>query len=319
MLTTDNNAFSSIVGHSPALESVIRTAQIAAAADVHILIEGETGTGKELMAQALLKSSNRANQPFIIINCAALPVELAESLLFGHEKGAFTGADERKDGYVQKAKNGTLFLDEIGELPLAQQAKLLRFVENGECQRVGSHELEKVDVRIIAATHRNLLQLINDGAFREDLFYRLSVVTLRLPNLIERRSDIPDLSKHFLKRCADRHGTQACIFSSDALHQLKNYAWPGNIRELKNICEHVSALTPGEQINKENLPLEILEHQAANTSGYTLPEHGIDMESLEVDLIKQALDYSKGNKSAAAKLLGLSRDAFLYRLKKHNL
>ncbi|MCK5396206.1 MAG: sigma-54-dependent Fis family transcriptional regulator [Gammaproteobacteria bacterium] len=319
MFDTNNNAFTAIVGHSPALESVIRTAQVAAAADVHILIEGETGTGKELMARALLKSSSRADKPFVVINCAALPAELAESLLFGHEKGAFTGADERRDGYVQKAKDGTLFLDEIGDLPLSQQAKLLRFVENGECQRVGSHEMERVDVRILAATHRNLLQLVNTGEFRQDLYYRLSVVTLRLPNLHERRGDIADLAKYFLQQSAERNKTEPCTLSPGALNQLKHYPWPGNIRELKNICEHISALMPGELINEENLPLVIRENTSTSKSGYILPEHGIDMETLEIDLIKQALDYSGGNKSRAAKLLGLSRDAFLYRLKKHNL
>jgi len=315
----NNDAFSSIIGHSPALESVIRTAQIAAAADVHILIEGETGTGKELMAQALQQSSKRVDKPFVIINCAALPGELIESLLFGHEKGAFTGASERKDGYVQKAQGGTLFLDEIGELPLSLQAKLLRFVENGECHRVGSHELEIVDVRIIAATNRNLQQLIKEGKFRQDLFYRLSVVTLRLPNLRERRRDIPELASHFLTQTALRNNSKACNFSHDALNLLRHYPWPGNVRELKNVCEHVSALLPGETIHIENLPLEIRETKPDNSSGYTLPEHGIDMESLEIDLIKQALSHSDGNKSKAAKLLGLSRDAFLYRLKKHNL
>jgi len=321
--TGNNNAFASIIGHSPALESVIRTAQIAAAADVHILIEGETGTGKELMAQALQKNSARANQPFVIINCAALPEALIESLLFGHEKGAFTGANERKEGYVQKAQGGTLFLDEIGELPLSLQAKLLRFVENGECQRVGSHKTEVVDVRIIAATNHDLLQMMNEGRFRQDLFYRLSVVTLRLPNLQERRRDIPELANHFLQQSAVRNHAETSTFSPDTLNQLKHYSWPGNIRELKNVCEHVSALLPGEVIHQDNLPLsireEVLEHKAANASGYTLPEHGIDMESLEIDLIKQALQYTKGNKSKAAKMLGLSRDAFLYRLKKHNL
>ena len=316
----NNDAFTSIVGHSPALESVIRTAQIAAAADVHILIEGETGTGKELMAQALQKSSRRADQPFVIINCAALPAELIESLMFGHEKGAFTGADERRDGYVQNAAGGTIFLDEIGELPLSLQAKLLRFVENGECQRVGSAELETVDVRILAATNHNLLQMINDGSFRQDLFYRLSVVTLRLPTLRERRHDIPELAKYFLQEAAQRnHSPETCSFSSDALSQLKQCAWPGNIRELKNVCQHVSALLPGEIIHKDNLPLDIRECKPSSNTGYTLPEHGIDMESLEIDLIKQALSYSGGNKSKAAKLLGLSRDAFLYRLKKHQL
>lgn len=319
MFSSSENKFTTIIGHSPALESIIRTAQIAAAADVHILIEGETGTGKELMAQALQQSSKRAQQPFIIINCAALPVELAESLLFGHEKGAFTGAHESKEGYVQKARGGTLFLDEIGELPLPLQAKLLRFVENGECQRVGSHEVELVDVRILAATHRNLLQMINEKTFREDLFYRLSVVSIRIPNLKERRQDIPELTKHFLHDVALRNDTQACTFSQDAINQLKQYPWPGNIRELKNICEHVSALSPGELITKENLPLDIQQGNLQDNAGYTLPEHGINMESLEVDLIKQALDYADGNKSRAAKLLGLSRDAFLYRLKKHHL
>lgn len=317
--SSNNNNFTTIIGHSPALESVIRTAQIAAAADVHILIEGETGTGKELMAQALQKNSRRADKPFVIVNCAALPVELVESLLFGHEQGAFTGAHERKDGYVQKARGGTLFLDEIGELPVALQAKLLRFVESGECQRLGSHETEIVDVRILAATHRNLLQLIHEGGFRQDLYYRLSVVTLRLPNLRERRRDIPELAKHFLKETARRNQTTPCSFTADALTQLKHYAWPGNIRELKNVCEHVSALLPGEIISKENLPLDILESKPGSDSGYTLPEHGIDMEFLEVDLIKQALSYTNGNKSKAAKMLGLSRDAFMYRLKKYEL
>ena len=316
---TNNNYFTTIVGHSPAIESVIRTAQIAAAADVHILIEGETGTGKELMAQALQKSSVRADQPFVIINCAALPANLVESLLFGHEKGAFTGATERKDGYVQNAKNGTLFLDEIGELPLSLQAKILRFVENGECQRIGSHETEIVDVRIIAATNKNLLQLIKEGEFRQDLFYRLSVVTLRLPTLKERRRDIAELATYFLAQAAERNNTKTCVFSHDTLALLKYYAWPGNIRELKNVCEHVTALLPGETIEKNNIPLEIRECEASNHSGYTLPEHGINMESLEVDLIKQALNYSGGNKSKAAKLLGLTRDAFMYRLKKHDL
>jgi len=317
--SSDNNPFTTIIGHSPELESVIRTAQVAAATDVSILIEGETGTGKELIAQALQKSSRRADKPFVIINCATLPTELIESLFFGHEKGAFTGADERKDGYVQKAAGGTLFLDEIGELPLSLQAKLLRFVETGEYQRLGSHETEIVDVRMLAATHRNLLQMIDEGTFRQDLFYRLSVVSIRLPNLRQRLKDIPELATHFLEEAAKRSHTKACTFSKGAINQLKQYSWPGNIRELKNICEHVTALLPGETIEKDNLPLNISENRQTGHAGYTLPEHGIDMESLEIDLIKQALNHANGNKSRAAKLLGLSRDAFLYRLKKYNL
>jgi len=319
MPASSDNQFAAIIGNDATLESVIRTAQIAAAADVHILIEGETGTGKELMAQALQQSSKRAEQVFITINCAALPAELIESLLFGHEKGAFTGAHESKDGYVQKARGGTLFLDEIGELPLALQAKLLRFVDNGECQRVGSTQPEVVDVRIIAATNHNLLQLMDEGKFRQDLFYRLSVVSLRLPNLKQRRQDIPRLAKHFLTQAAARNDTTACSFKPDALSLLKNYGWPGNIRELKNVCEHVSAMLPGELISKDNLPLSIMQNNDLNRCGYTLPEQGINLESLEIDLIKQALGHSRGNKSRAAKLLGLSRDAFLYRLKKYKL
>ncbi len=319
MFTFNDNKFATIIGHTPALESLIRTAQIAAFADVHILIEGATGTGKELMAHALQQSSQRADKPFVIINCAALPAELIESLLFGHEKGSFTGADERRDGYVQKAAGGTIFLDEIGELPLRLQAKLLRFVENGECHRVGSHKTEIIDARIIAATNRNLLKLVDQGQFRQDLYYRLSVVTLHMPTLSERRKDIPELVKNFLAQAAKRNNNPVSSFSNDAMAQLKHYNWPGNVRELKNICEHVSALMPGETITKDNLPLDIQHSQPETSAGYTLPEHGINMESLEVDLIKQALSHSKGNKSKAAKLLGLSRDAFLYRLKKYNL
>jgi DNA-binding NtrC family response regulator len=316
---TDNvDVFSSIIGHSPALEALIRTAQIAAAADVHVLIEGETGTGKELLAQAMQRRSRRAEQPFVIVNCAALPGDLVESLMFGHEEGAFTGATQRKEGYIQGARGGTLFLDEIGELPLSQQAKLLRFVESGECQRIGSHETEVIDVRILAATNRNLSQLINEGKFRQDLYYRLSVVNLRLPTLLERRSDIARLSEYFLQQAALRNQTRPCKLEQDALSQLKQYSWPGNIRELKNVCEHISVLMPGESIKRENLPLEIQDNSVSE-SGYILPQHGIDMESLEQDLIRQALEHANGNKSGAARLLGLSRDAFLYRLKKYDI
>jgi DNA-binding NtrC family response regulator len=298
---------------------VIRTAQIIAATDVPVLIEGDTGTGKELLARAIQKSSKRSDRPFIILNCAALPAELVESLLFGHEKGAFTGAHEKKEGYVQKAAGGTLFLDEIGELPVELQAKLLRFIEHGECQRLGAHQNEIIDVRILAATNHDLLQQIKLGNFRQDLFYRLSVVTLRLPSLIERRNDIPELARHLLQQAAERNNQKPCVFSKDAVNQLKHNAWPGNIRELKNVCEHVTALFPGETIDKDRLPITVQHSSPSGDSGYTLPKYGVDMEQLEIDLIKQALEHSGGNKSRAARLLGLSRDAFLYRLKKHGL
>ena len=321
MFNTEPHAFSQLIGHSASLQSVIRTAQIAAAADVHVLIEGETGTGKELLARAIMQSSPRADKPFIIVNCASLPVELAESLLFGHEVGAFTGATTRKQGSVQAADNGTLFLDEIGDLPLAIQGKLLRFIEYGECHRLGAHEPEHVNVRIIAATHRNLLEMIDQGQFRHDLFYRLSVVNVRLPPLRERVRDIAELASHFLQAAAERQQTPAAHLSADAIHALKQYRWPGNVRELRNLCERVSALMPGELIDSRTLPLELFvsPRLRSSASGFNLPEEGINMESLEADLINQALQQAGGNKSRAAKLLGLSRDAFLYRIKKHRI
>ncbi|UCB55948.1 MAG: sigma-54-dependent Fis family transcriptional regulator [Thiotrichales bacterium] len=322
MLSIQNKrAFKSLLGRSPVMEAVIRTAQIAAATDVHILIEGETGTGKELLAQEIQSSSSRADESFIVVNCAALPGELVESLLFGHERGAFTGAHESRDGYVQKAHGGTLFLDEIGELPLPIQAKLLRFIEYGEIQRLGSGDIEVVDVRIIAATNRNLIQMVDSGEFRQDLFYRLNIVPVQLPPLRQRKRDIPELVEHFLRTAAERNRSSANRMAQDAIDLLKKYHWPGNIRELRNVCEHVSALMPGQNIKAEHLPLDLSENRARpdSSTGFELPQEGINMESLEIDLIQQALEYANGNKSEAARLLGLSRDAFLYRLKKHNL
>jgi transcriptional regulator with PAS, ATPase and Fis domain len=316
-----NKAFSSLLGRSPLMEAVIRTAQIAAATDVHILIEGETGTGKELLAQEIQASSSRADEAFIIVNCAALPIELVESLLFGHELGAFTGAVERKEGYVQKAHQGTLFLDEIGELPLAIQAKLLRFIEHGESQRLGSAEVEHVDVRIIAATNRNLIRMVDRGEFRKDLFYRLNIVPMQLPPLRQRKRDITELAEHFLRLAAERNQSEPSKLTQDALEILKKYHWPGNIRELRNVCEHVSAVLPGQHIESEHLPSDVTTGttKKGGSTGFELPQEGLNMESLEIDLIQQALEYANGNKSEAARLLGLSRDAFLYRLKKHNL
>lgn len=317
----DNPFFSQLIGHSPAIDAVVRTAQIAAAADVHILIEGETGTGKELLARAIQQTSARADKPFVTVNCAALPADLIESLLFGHERGAFTGAVERKDGYIQGANGGTLFLDEIGDLPLALQSKILRFIEYGECQRLGSHEVDIVDVRIIAATNRNLVNMVDAGEFREDLFYRLSVVTLRMPPLHERIRDISELVDHFLKLAAERNQQKPTSFSNDAINILKKYSWPGNIRELKNVCERAAAFMPGETVSADKLPLELRVRISSDISstGFKLPADGIKLEALEIDLIHQALEMAEGNKSKAARLLGLSRDAFLYRMKKHDI
>ena len=200
------------------------------------------------------------------------------------------------------------------------QAKLLRFIEHGECQRLGSADTEFVDVRIIAATNRNLMQMVDTGAFRRDLFYRLNIVPIQLPPLRQRKRDIPELTEHFLKQAAERNRSEAAKLSQDALEMLRKYHWPGNIRELRNVCEHVSAMLPDQEVRSEHLPLELDgRDKPGSSSGFELPEEGINMESLEIDLIQQALEYANGNKSEAARLLGLSRDAFLYRLKKHNL
>jgi two-component system response regulator HydG len=318
--TETHHSFESLVGHSPSLEALVRTAQIAAAADVHILIEGETGTGKELLAHAIHSASARAERPFVIVNCAALPHELVESLLFGHEKGAFTGAHESRVGYVRRAHTGTLFLDEIGEMPLAVQAKLLRFIEHGEVHPLGSTANANVDIRIIAATNRNLIGMVDRGEFRRDLFYRLNVVPLHIPPLRERNRDIRELVRYFLRRAAERNQSQQVSFSREALEALRRYPWPGNVRELRNVCEHVAALMPGETVCVDKLPLELhVKISKQSSTGFELPAGGIDMELLEIDLIKQALAQATGNKSEAARLLGLSRDAFLYRLKKFGL
>lgn len=315
--------FNSIIGQSPALESLIRSAKMVSATDVTVLLKGETGTGKEVLAKAIQKESNRANKPFITINCGALPESLVESELFGHRKGAFTGATGNKLGIFQAADGGTLFLDEINSLPLAIQAKLLRFLETGECLAVGDTKPYFVDVRIIAATNNDLLQQIERGDFRRDLYFRLNVVPLDIPPLSQRTDDIEKLIRHFLNHFSEAHGITAPKFSKQALKTLKSYSWPGNIRELRNLCERLSILLAGRTIEPENLPHEFRPgtpalNEPTNTD-FTLPATGIKLEALELDLIHQALSRTNGNRSKSARLLGISRDTLLYRIQKHGL
>ena len=308
--------FQQLIGEAAEFQSVIRSAQIVAATDVTVLIEGATGTGKEVLAEALHTVSRRADKPFITINCAALPESLVESELFGHKKGAFTGADTDQPGYIRQAEGGTLFLDEIGELPINVQAKLLRFIEYGECQRLGDSKPQKIDVRLIAATNRDLKSQVAEGLFRDDLYYRLKIVPLELPTLQQRQGDIVLLARYFIKQLASQYGLDAPVFSSSALKLMHAYAWPGNIRELRNMCERLVVLLPGQNITEHNLPLE-MSQPVSSRNGFRLPVDGVNLENLEVDLIHQALGLSHGNKSRAARLLGISRDAFLYRLKKY--
>jgi DNA-binding NtrC family response regulator len=316
------NAFDALLlGKAPEFRSVIRSAQIAAATNVSVLILGESGTGKELLAQALHRESPRAGAPFVAINCAALPEQLAESELFGHRKGAFTGASNHNTGRIRAAAGGTLFLDEIAELPLNIQAKMLRFLESGECQSLGDTTPSTVDVRIIAATHRDLHQLVQEGRFRADLYYRLNVVPLELPPLRRRRGDVSLLLRALGEQAASKHALPPLRFSPRALAQLESHGWPGNIRELRNFCERMLIFSAGAEIDVEHLPGEMFAtpSQRQSDESFTLPDNGIRLEELEQAMIKQALERTHGNRSRAARLLGLTRDTLLYRIKKYTL
>lgn len=310
--------FSSIIGQSPSLDSLIRSASMVAATDVTVLLKGETGTGKEVFAKAIQKGSARADKVFITLNCAALPEHLIESELFGHKKGSFTGAISNKPGIFQAADGGTLFLDEVNSLPISIQAKLLRFLESGECLSVGDTKPYYVNVRIIAATNADLTKQVELGEFRRDLYYRLDVVPLELPRLAQRTEDIEHLIVHFLNMMVETHSIEAPKFSKQALTVLKSYSWPGNIRELRNLCERLSILFSGRIIDSSDLPNEFFnQSQGIKVASFTLPENGLQLDRLEADLINQALNRTKGNRSKSARLLGLSRDTLLYRMQKY--
>ena len=314
--------FKSIIGKSPAFESVLRSAKMVAATDVTVLIKGDTGTGKEVLATAIQKDSPRRDKPFITLNCAALPEGIVESELFGHRKGSFTGASSNKQGIFQVANGGTLFLDEINSLPMAIQAKLLRFLETGECQSVGDTKPYHVDVRVIAATNTDLHKQIVEKSFRQDLYFRLNVVPLELPSLSERTEDIEHLITHFISQFSSEYAIDAPTFGKLTLKKLRTYAWPGNIRELRNLCERLTILLAGKTIEPENLPHEFSScsiTESGNPESFTLPEIGISLDSLEADLIHQALSRTNGNRSKSARLLGISRDTLLYRIQKHGI
>ncbi|MEA1051726.1 sigma-54 dependent transcriptional regulator [Lamprobacter modestohalophilus] len=313
---------------SPAFLEITNAARLVAATDVTTLICGESGTGKELIARAMHAQSPRSEASFLSINCASLTEQLADSLLFGYRKGAFTGADRDHCGYIRAATGGTLFLDEIGEFPIGAQAKLLRFLECGECLPLGEVQPVFVDVRIIAATNRNLSNEAETGRFRQDLLYRLNIVPLVLPPLRERREEIPTLLQRFVDEAAETHRLRPPTFSQPSLKLLRQHAWPGNVRELRNLAIRMTILFPGQRIEPTNLPLEMrmpMQMQMQMPSlertdsqqGLRLPKEGLVMHQLEVDLIRQALARTGGNRSHAANLLGITRDTLLYRLKKY--
>jgi len=312
--------FDSIVGRSKALLRVLEIASRVAERDSTVLLRGETGTGKDLLAKAIHQNSRRRKQPFVTINCGAIPKELLESELFGHTKGSFTGAFTPKTGKVEMADGGTLFLDEVGELPLELQVKLLRLIQQGEVEKVGAPQTVTVDVRIIAATNRDLQALIEDGAFREDLYYRLAVIPIELPPLRERAGDIPELVQHLFVKMKQKHGLPNLRFPPHLIPYFSAYRWPGNVRELENIIERLVVLAVGDEISIDDLP-EFLrrDRPAPDSIELELPADGISLEAIEKELIAKALKKFDWNQTQAAKFLDISRRTLIYRMEKHGL
>lgn len=327
-----------IIGEAPAMQEVFRAIGRLSRSSISVLINGESGTGKELVAHALHKHSPRNKNPFIALNMAAIPKDLIESELFGHEKGAFTGANSVRQGRFEQANGGTLFLDEIGDMPLDIQTRLLRVLADGQFYRVGGHQAIKVDVRIIAATHQDLESLVHAGDFREDLFHRLNVIRVHIPSLRERKQDIEKLALHFLNLAAEELGVEVKTLSQDAIEILTRLSWPGNVRQLENTCRWLTVMASGSEILPSDLPQELVEEKSlANTSenanwqaqlekwartalasgetellSYALPE-------FERIMLKVALNHTNGHKQEAAKVLGWGRNTLTRKLKELSL
>ncbi len=310
-----------IVGASAAMQRVRRLAERVADSPTSVLITGESGTGKEVIARALHFGGERKQAPFVVVNCGALPESLMESELFGHEKGAFTGANAKKKGLFQEAEGGTLFLDEVGELPLSLQVKLLRVLQERKVRPVGASKEVEVDVRIVAATNRDLEDAVETNAFREDLFYRLNVIRIELPPLRERAEDIPILARHLLAKHASLQ-RRSLSLGPDALRWLAAQPFPGNVRQLENAIERAVTLAEGPEISAVDLAPRRSSRPSEPTLPGQLPEEGLDLEKhlaeVELDLIRQALERTEGNRTKAAALLGMTFRQFRYRLAKHD-
>ncbi|BBR61020.1 MULTISPECIES: sigma-54-dependent response regulator transcription factor ZraR [unclassified Klebsiella] len=303
---------SGMVGDSPAMRALLHNIALVAPSDATVLIHGESGTGKELVARALHALSLRGDKPLVTLNCAALNESLLESELFGHEKGAFTGADKRREGRFVEADGGTLFLDEIGDISPLMQVRLLRAIQEREVQRVGSNQTLSVDVRLIAATHRDLAEEVNAGRFRQDLYYRLNVVAIEMPPLRQRREDIPQLAHHFLRRYGERNRKSVQGFTPQAMDLLIHYDWPGNIRELENAVERAVVLLTGEYISERELPLAIVGTPVpACSSADDVIQPLVEVEK---EVILAALEKTGGNKTEAARQLGITRKTLLAKL-----
>jgi transcriptional regulator with AAA-type ATPase domain len=305
-----------LVADDAATRALFETARKAARSEVTVLITGETGAGKEVVAAEIHRASERADGPYVRLNCASIPTTLLESELFGHERGAFTGADRKHVGHIERAHGGTILFDEIGELPLAMQAKLLRVLEDRRIVRVGGWEEVPVDVRFLAATNRDLEEEVKRGTFREDLYFRLSAITLRVPPLRERPNEIAALAEHFALRCAVVAGRPPPKLGSDFVAALQRYAWPGNIRELRNVIERAVVLADGAVLELEQLPERLHTLILPRPASTSMREQ---MEELEKRNLREALRETGGNRTHAARKLGISRRALLYKLKKHGL
>jgi DNA-binding NtrC family response regulator len=309
-----------IVGESPAMNEVLDVVRQVAPTPVTVLLQGESGTGKELVARAIHQLSPRSRQPLVTVHCAALSPTLLESELFGHEKGAFTGANERRIGRFEQAQGGTLFLDEIGEIDATIQIKLLRFLGERTFERVGSNKTLTADARLIAATNKNLEELVKAGAFREDLYYRLCVVEIRLPPLRERKSDIPLLAQNFLKEFSRQIGKDVKDFTADALETLINYSWPGNVRELRSALERAVVLCHGDRVTVRDLPATMRPgNGAAATPQRLLAQGDLTVADAEKQLILRALKDSGGNRTRAAAKIGMSRRTLHRKLHEYHL
>ncbi len=322
-----------IIGQAPAMQEVFRAIGRLSRSHATVLINGESGSGKELVAKALHNHSPRSNQPFIAINTAAIPKDLLESELFGHERGAFTGAQGARRGRFEQADTGTLFLDEIGDMPADLQTRLLRVLSDGQFYRVGGHNPIKVDVRIIAATHQDLEERVKDGMFREDLFHRLNVIRLRLPSLRERKEDIPLLIQHFLNQSAISLGVEAKQPSEAAIKYLSGVEWSGNVRQLENVCHWLTVMAPGQNIDVSDLPPEITQQSASGSIEAASWQEGLAMDvaaalsrgehnlleertnMFESIMIKEALKHSKGRRIEAANQLGMGRNTLTRKIK----
>ncbi|WP_114324902.1 nitrogen regulation protein NR(I) [Candidatus Colwellia aromaticivorans] len=331
---TDNAPLAAgLIGEAPAMQEVFRTIGRLSRSSISVLINGESGTGKELVAHALHSHSPRVNAPFIPLNMAAIPKDLIESELFGHEKGAFTGANAIRQGRFEQAHGGTLFLDEIGDMPIEVQTRLLRVLSDGQFYRVGGHSAVQVDVRIIAATHQDLEDRVNNGEFREDLFHRLNVIRIQLPSLRERKEDIAQLSQHFLKQAANELSVEAKTLSKKATASLQSCQWPGNVRQLENICRFLTVMASGQEILLEDLPSELTQRTMQITpqssSWQAALSDWMDQElaqgrsaildtaqpEFEKIMLERALLFTQGHKQDAAKKLGWGRNTLTRKLK----